>query len=354
MPSVYRILDANANRAREAMRVMEEASRFVMDDALLTRQIKTLRHDLAALIQRIPAGMLSANRHTPGDVGTQIKADGEMQRGSVAQVVLASGKRLSEALRAMEEYAKVLGESVPGLPGGLESLRYRGYTLQQQLERALASGNPHGRWKLCVLITQALCRDGDWLGVAQAAMDGGADCLQLREKHLDGGQLLERCRELARRCRAAGVSLIVNDRPDVALLAGADGVHVGQSDLPVAEIRRLVGGQLMVGVSTSNMGEVRQAYEQGADYVGLGPMFPTTTKAKQQIVGPAYLKEYVDRFGIHGRSALAIGGITPATLPQLVGVGMGQVGIAVSSCVCSSSDPKKSVTELRAMLQEAR
>ncbi|MEE9213119.1 MAG: hypothetical protein V3U29_10750, partial [Phycisphaeraceae bacterium] len=102
MPPVLRILDANANRAREALRVMEEAARFVLDDAALTKSIKELRHDLAAAVAQIPG--LQASRDTPGDVGTTIKTDREFTRESVADVAIAAGKRLSEALRTIEEY----------------------------------------------------------------------------------------------------------------------------------------------------------------------------------------------------------------------------------------------------------
>lgn len=379
MPSVHRILDANANRAREALRVMEEAARFSLNDAVLAGDVKSLRHDLATVLDGIPVGMLSANRDTPGDVGTTIKAEGEMQRSSLAEVVIAGGKRLSEALRVMEEYAKVSGESAPGLASGLESLRYRGYVIEQRLERALASGNPKRGWRLCVLITQSLCVHGHWLEVAKAVIDGGADCIQLREKTLDAGELLTRTRALASLCRPAGVCLIVNDRPDVALLGGADGVHVGQSDLPVSEVRKLVGRQLIVGVSTSQIDQVHQAYRDGADYVGLGPMFATTTKAKDRLAGPEYLKQYQETFAGQPRWALAIGGITPQTLPILVQAGLGcregatgrrrqgseidgigeiegvgGVGGAVSSSVCSASDPRRVVERMLGMMQADR
>src|SRR5215510_5818105 len=112
MPSVLRILDANANRAREALRVMEEAARFILDDAELCALIKGIRHELAAALAGVPGlpGGLEANRDTPGDVGTAIKGASEMRRDSVAGVAIAAGKRLSEALRAIEEYAKTLGD----------------------------------------------------------------------------------------------------------------------------------------------------------------------------------------------------------------------------------------------------
>ncbi len=184
MPNVKRILDANANRAREALRVMEEAARFVLDDEALTADIKQLRHDLASALAMLHG--LEAARNTPGDVGTSITTASERQRESVAQVVTAAGKRLSEALRAMEEYGKAINGE---FAGQIEQLRYRGYDLEQRLDRALASGKPR-QWRLCVLVSEALCVHHSWHDVAKACVEGGADCIQLREKEKEAGELL--------------------------------------------------------------------------------------------------------------------------------------------------------------------
>jgi thiamine-phosphate pyrophosphorylase len=355
MPNVLRILDANANRAREALRVMEEAARFILDDAPLVEGLKHLRHDLAAALAKVEG--LEANRDTPGDVGTAIKTQAEHFRGSTVDVVVAAGKRLSEALRAMEEYGKLLpplpvysqgegrGEGSSTHPGPtfaatIEKLRYRGYDLEQQLTRAMGTGRA-AQWRLCVLISEELCPGRDWRRVAQAVVTGGGDCIQLREKTLYAGELLTRSRWLVALCRPRGVSVIVNDRPDVALLSGADGVHLGQSDLPCAEVRKLVGRQLLVGVSTSNLAEAKQALHDGADYCGVGPMFNTSTKHKDVIVGPAYLREFV----AWGRLPhLAIGGITAGNLAELRTAGV--KGIAVSSAVCAADDPAAATRRL--------
>ena len=342
MAEVQRILDANANRAREALRVMEEAARFILNDAALTGDLKALRHDLADTLALLPG--LEASRDTPGDVGTQLSTPREAQRESVAQVAVAAGKRLSEALRAMEEY----GKAVEGaFAARIEQLRYRGYDLEHRLDLALGSG-ARQQWRLCVLLTESLCTHHDWLDVAQACIDGGADCLQLREKDLDAGELLTRTRRLVELARPRRVSVIVNDRPDVALLSGADGVHLGQTDLPCKLARRLIGRQLLIGVSTHEMAHAEQALRDGADYCGVGPMYVSTTKHKPRIAGPAYLSQFV---AWNRLPHLAIGGITPDNLEALTAVGVR--GVAVSSCVCSSKDPSRVVQALAAKLSIA-
>ncbi len=338
MPSVYRILDANANRAREALRVMEDAARFVLDDAELSGQLKQLRHDLAQCLASI--SQLDAWRDTPGDVGTTITTQSEQSRSDVADVVTAAGKRLSEALRVLEEYSKTLPETLTDVAAAIEKLRYRGYTLEQRLMTTLGTTRAR-QWRLCVLISESLCQAGDWLEVAEAAIAGGADCIQLREKDLDGKELLARTRRLVSLCRPKGVSAIVNDRPDVALLGEADGVHLGQTDLPCREARKLVGRQLLIGVSTSNLDQAKQALKDGADYCGVGPMFPTTTKHKPVLAGPGYLKEYL----AWGRLPhLAIGGINSKNIGELVSAGV--KGVAVSSAVCGAENPDEITQQL--------
>ncbi|MCC7407242.1 MAG: thiamine phosphate synthase [Phycisphaeraceae bacterium] len=337
MSGLYRILDANANRAREALRVMEEAARFLLDDVELTEAFKALRHDLAQAMRSIGGLDETArmgHRDTPGDVGTRISLPGEMARESAWDVATAAGKRLSEALRAIEEYGKTVD---PALAAAAEAMRYRGYELEKRLCLMLGSGRGR-QWKLCVLLTESLCRGGDWLGVARAAVEGGADCLQLREKELPTSELLRRARALVGMCRASGVSVVINDRLDVALTAGADGVHLGQEDLPCAEARKIAGRRLLIGVSTGNLGQARKAVADGADYCGVGPMFSTTTKKKDFIAGPEYLRAFLANFPGAGVAHLAIGGVGSHNVMEVVAAGAR--GVAVSSAVCGADDPR--------------
>jgi thiamine-phosphate pyrophosphorylase len=189
-----------------------------------------------------------------------------------------------------------------------------------------------------VLLTESLCAHHPWDRVAQLALEGGADCLQLREKNLDGGALLRRARVLLELAKPHGASVIINDRADIALAAGAHGVHLGQTDLSVSHVRVIAGRRLLIGVSTSNLEEARVAVRAGADYCGVGPMFPTTTKHKDVIVGPDYLKQYLADPLASRVPHLAIGGIDADRASTLLQVGCR--GIAVSSAVCGHSNPR--------------
>ena len=341
-PPLMRLLDANANRAREALRVLEDYARFVLDDPDLCRSLKGIRHELMTPLRNVLAEAV-LYRDTPGDVGTGISTAGEAQRDDVAHVVTAAGKRLGEALRAMEEALKVVA---PAYASGVERLRYSFYALEQDIQLTLRP-NPSrfADVRLCVLITESVCR-GPWFDSARAALLGGADCLQLREKSLESGELFRRAIRLKELCREHGALCIVNDRPDVALLSGADGVHVGQGDLPAREVRRLVGREMIVGVSTHNLEQARQAVRDGADYVGVGPVFRSPTKPRDFLAGLDYASQAAEHVPI---PAVAIAGITAGNVDEVLATGIRAV--AVSSAVLGAADVRAAAAELKDKLK---
>lgn len=315
--------------------MLEDIARFALDDAALTGRGKKARHDLKAAVERLPfpEGLGMSARDTPGDVGTAVRTEGEARREDLVSVARAAAGRSAEALRTIEELAKCFG----GEGWAFERIRYEVYELGRLVCAGLAPRAP--QWRLCVLLTDSLCDGRGWESVAEAAIEGGADCLQLREKSLGDRELLERSRRLVSICARTDhhVSVIINDRPDIALLSRADGVHVGQGDLRPADVRSVAGRGLLVGVSTSRLGEAGEALDAGASYVGLGPMFPSTTKQKETIAGEAYLRAFLADPSLAGTPHLCIGGITPENAGVLAAVGAR--GLAVSSAVCGSEDP---------------
>lgn len=341
MRQVYRILDANFNRAREALRVAEEYARFILNDPGLSATAKSLRGELQQVYQALPGQTLLASRDTEADVGTEIATATEAQRPSSAAVATAACKRLTEALRAIEEYTKVVD---PDRAPAVQRLRYRAYTLEQRLAgRAELTGRLR-RARLHVLLTTELCK-GDPTVTAHAAIAGGADCIQLREKDLSDRQLWELARRLRALTLQAEALLIVNDRPDIAALVDADGVHVGQDDLPVAEARRIAGGDRLVGLSTHSIEQARSAVTTGADYIGVGPMFASPTKAATPVAGPALLEQVA---GEIDTPHVAIGGVTADNVGRLVDAGA--CCVAVCQAVIATDDPKAAAAAIRKRL----
>ncbi|MHC4785643.1 MAG: thiamine phosphate synthase [Planctomycetota bacterium] len=342
MSAAARILDANVNRAREALRVMEDAARFALDDAELCAQLKSLRHELREALAGLAPGWLEANRDTAGDVGTSIETPAEGDRAGLADVAAAAGKRLGEALRVIEEVGKTID---PDLARGAEAIRYRFYAVERVLQQRL-DGARARQWRVCVLLTESLCRRS-WSEVLAAAVEAGAECIQVREKQMTTANLVRRVRQVIDVARPAGAAVIVNDRLDVAQAADADGVHLGREDLSIVDARRAVGRSLLVGASTHDLEEARAAVEAGADYCGVGMMFPTTTRPGATPAGQPYLRAFQERFP--AMPHLAIGGITPDNVGLLVDTGV--KGVAVSSAVCGAEDPGEVVRALRDALE---
>ncbi len=339
---VLRILDANANRAREALRVMEDYARFALNDEALCGSLKGLRHDLADATSGLVAEAI-LHRDTPGDVGTGTKTNAELSRADIAHVVTAAGKRLGEALRTIEEYLKTTD---PSAASKIESIRYRFYDLERQIGITLRSAAcGFADVYLYVLITESTCKL-PWLKVAEEAIKGGADCLQLREKSLDSGELLCRAKDFVALCKHHNVISIINDRPDVALLCDADGVHVGQTDLPAADVRKLLGREKIVGVSTHHLDQARQAVRDGADYIGVGPFFRSPTKPRDFIAGPTYAKQVVEQIRI---PAIAIAGITEANVDEVLATGIRAV--AVTAAIAGADDPRSAASRLKQKLR---
>lgn len=338
MNPLLRLLDANANRAREGLRVLEDLARFVLDRGDLSEVAKRLRHEVTAAMESVEPDAVRrlAARDTPGDVGTTLSTPGELERPSLRSVASAAAARATEALRCLEESAKGLGHAAAARR--VEQVRYATYTLEKDLALSLPTGKAR-QWRLCVLVTESLCTHHSWQGVVERSISGGADCIQLREKGLQDADLLRRARRLVELCRSAPapVAAIINDRADIAALAKADGVHLGHDDLPIHAARELIGSGMLIGLSTTNITQARAALRSGADYVGLGPMFASTTKHKDHVAGPAFALEFREDESLAYLPHLAIGGITPERASELKVSGI--QGIAVSSAVCSVADP---------------
>ena len=185
--------------------------------------------------------------------------------------------------------------------------------------------------------------------VVEQALLAGTRLVQLRDKGALGRALLREATDLADLCHAHDAMLIVNDRADVALAAAADGVHVGQDDLPLAAARQVVGPDLLVGVSASTVEEAMAAGAEGADYVGFGAMFPTATKLDAEYAGPAMLGEVKARVRV---PVVAIGGITRDNLPAVLAARPDLV--AVVSAVFGAPAPGPAAAELLAAVQAHR
>ncbi|HID24185.1 MAG TPA: thiamine phosphate synthase, partial [Planctomycetaceae bacterium] len=356
--ALLRMLDAAANRAGEGLRVIEDFARFALDDIHLTEELKALRHELTDVLRIIPADERLAARDTQADVGTTVTTPSESERASVADIVRSNFKRLQESLRTLEECSKRAQElweaaknvspaAVLKLSERLEQIRYRVYTLEKAVLGTQHSRERLAECSLCLLATSSLCRQG-LERVVRESLDAGVSMIQLREKELPDCEVLRLARDVRQWTRRRGALFIVNDRPDIALLADADGVHVGQDDLSVYDARRIVGPDRLVGLSTHSIGQARQAVLEGAVYLGVGPVFSSSTKQFENLAGLELVRQVAAEIT---RPWFAIGGIGPENLDALRAAGA--VRIAVSAAICRAQYPRDAARQLLDQLEGA-
>jgi thiamine-phosphate pyrophosphorylase len=327
-----RIIDANFNRARESCRVVEEYCRFVLNSGLLTERAKKLRHELSASIGRLEAGRLIAGRDTLGDVGVGITFDKQLTRGSLADCCTAGCKRLTEALRALAEVIRIDNEPVAK---EIEKLRYDAYTLEKDVFLFSDTSAKFKKVRLYIVITSSL--PDEVISLARECAAGGADCIQLRAKDIEDDRHFALAVEIVKICKDADIVSIINDRADVAVAAGADGVHLGQNDLPVEQARKLQLSPLIIGKSTHSLKQLNAACAEKPTYVSLGPVFPTATKPTAQAVGLEYINNATKVLAGTGIGHVAIGGITQDNVEKVFDAGA--ACIAVCSAVTKASDP---------------
>jgi thiamine-phosphate pyrophosphorylase len=339
--TALRITDAAANRASEGLRVIEDYLRFALDDGHLTLLCKSVRHELAAALAEIAPAERHASRDTQADVGTHLSLPAELVRANLAAVVQASFKRVEQSLRSLEEFSKI---SAPRLAAQFEQLRYRIYTLERAADITRGSLDRLSGATLCVLIDGEASPDA-FRHRAQALIAAGVPMLQLRDKKLPDRELVGRARLLGELTRDSRAAFIINDRPDLALAAGADGVHVGQDDLQVKDVRQIMGPNKLVGVSTHSLEQARAAVLDGANYIGVGPVFPSETKNFAAFGGLDLLRAVGAEIAL---PAFAIGGVTLENLARVLEAGFQRV--AVSGAVATADDPAEAARRFLAAL----
>ena len=334
--SVLRILDASANRTSEGLRVLEDYARFVLDDPWLTQQIKSLRHTLAQALAGLEHFHLLSARETLHDVGTGLTEPTEAARQKANDVLRANFHRVQEGLRSLEEWGKLIHAA---LAQTAKNLRYQIYTLERAFFIGQQSRDRLAEARLYVLIDGA-SNELEFQQKVSSLVSVGVPILQLRDKHLPDRELLRRARLLRQLTAGAGALCIVNDRPDLALLSEADGVHLGQEDLSVKEARHILGPDRLIGVSTHSIQQARQAVLDGANYIGVGPTFPSSTKEFSQVPGLELLRQVAEEIRL---PAFAIGGISLENLPLVLQTGIRRV--ALHAAIWNAPDPAQAAKE---------
>lgn len=337
-----RLVDANLNRASEGLRVLEDLARFVINDEVISRELKVARHELARLAQPLDAQLLSW-RDSATDVGRESTLRAGGRDRNLLAVVRANAKRAEESLRVIEELARLpeLGACVS--PGDIERLRYAVYDIEKRLAgRVLRRERVAGLRGLYVVVDREASRGRALTDVAREAIAGGASVIQLRDKIGGRGEVYRAALELSELCAGSGVLFVMNDYADVAAAVGAAALHVGQDDLPLEVVRKLLSIDTVVGVSCDSTEHVRRALKEGADYIAVGAVYPTLQKENPVVVGVEFVRRA--RQQAPGTPLVAIGGITLANACEVVAAGAD--ALAVISAVVSQPDVARAAREM--------
>ena len=349
---INRNLDASLNRACEGLRVLMDLVRFGLDEASLSQVLKDIRHQLVKAVaptNQAPAGLI-LSRDSEGDVSrpTEEAPHPPAYREEI-DLAEANFSRVREAVRSLEETLRVVD---PPRAREVEHLRYRIYDLEKEILPLLLrySHRRKMEFELYVVTDRWIAHDRplDW--VVREAIRGGAGCIQLREKNADIRTFLDLASELRKVTREEGATFIINDSIEVALEVEADGVHLGQEDLPLDVARRLSGGRLLIGISTHNPAQALEAQAGGAGYINIGPIFQTATKGVPvQPVGPGLIREMVPQLSV---PFTTMGGIHLDNVEEVILAGADRV--AVVSEVVGAEDVQAAARTMLEAIKRAK
>ncbi len=344
-----RIIDANLNRIGEGLRLLEDMARLILNDATLTEQLKTIRHDLVRVDLPFHRKLLQA-RDSEGDVGIHIEAAGEENRRELPITVVANSRRVQESLRVLEELAKI-PETVPALDAEkFKQARFNLYTIEQTLlSRLLRQDKVRQIAGLYVIIDTQALSGRSHTEVAEQALSGGAKIIQLRDKPHSKKELLPVARQLKELCEKHQALFLINDYLDIALAVGADGLHLGQEDLPVKVARQLLPIDKILGCSTTTVDQAITAESEGADYIAVGSMYPTPSKETAKVVGLDRLRQV--RQAVTS-PLVAIGGITGDNAVEVMAAGAD--ALAVISAVLQTDNIDEATRQIISRLEEQK
>jgi thiamine-phosphate pyrophosphorylase len=344
---MLRILDVNLNRIGEGLRLLEDVTRFVLNDPELSEQLKNMRHELLPKDRSLQKRLLKARRANE-DVGAFLDVDSEAERTDTVSLVSANSRRVQQSLRVLEELAKVHGDDFGLDWDKFKHARFTLYTLEQKIVLELLRHNKKEKVSgLYVIIDTQALRGRSEPEVARQAIQGGARIIQLRDKLRPKGMLVPLARELKKVCAESDVLFIVNDYIDLAIDSDADGLHIGQEDLPFDTARKMLPTDKILGCSSATLEEALKAEKEGADYIAVGSIYPTPSKSGTRIAGLKTLRQVKKKVSV---PVVAIGGINEDNVASVISAGADAV--AVISAVLGAANVKEGSQRLTKIINK--
>lgn len=339
-----RIIDASLNRIGESLRLLEDLARLLLNDAALTRQLKEIRHELTPSDRRIKQQLLQA-RDSEGDVGVNIEVRQQAKERGLTATIVANARRVQESLRVIEELAKVPGTKLN--PEQFKRARFSLYAVERNLiSRLLRKDKAKCISGLYAIIDTQFLKGRSHAEVAARVVEGGARIIQLRDKALHKREMLILAKQLKSLCVQHDALFIINDYLDVALATDADGLHLGQEDLPVKVARKLLPIDKIIGCSVATVEQAITAESEGADYIAIGAIYHTLSKEGVEVVGLETVRALKKEVSL---PLVAIGGITQDNAAEVLSAGADSV--AVISAILEAESPEAATRQMIAQLE---
>ncbi|AAQ00392.1 MULTISPECIES: thiamine phosphate synthase [Prochlorococcus] len=336
---VAQLIDANLDRAREGLRVIEDWCRFSLKNKDMVITLKNWRQQLGKEHYEIYKNARSSS----SDQSAGLSHPAQKERILPQQILSANFARIQEALRVIEEFSRI---SHPKLSKISAQIRYEIYDLEviilkisnlNMLDEKLKS------CKLC-LITRT---HPELIKTVLLALKAGVTMIQYRCKETPDNQMIAEAKELASICKSYNSLFLINDRADIALAVDADGVHLGQKDMPIQTARKIIGHQKIIGLSTHSLEEIQNATSQGCNYIGIGPIFKTKSKQNDLSLGIDFFSKINLKTNLPW---FAIGGINKDNIDKIKEVGIKRV--AVINAIMGAEDPYLASKELLGKLKK--
>ncbi len=325
---IFQIIDANLDRAREGLRVLEDWARFGLGKEDLVIRIKNFRQ----ILGKHHLEIYKLSRNHIEDQCKGLSHDEQNNRKNPHEIISSNSARVQEALRVVEEFSRNHNNELSKLTS---DIRYEIYTLEIEL----LNFNTRKEAQL-IIIENNLYAITDYrvnlFEIIEKILLGGVKMIQHRFKEGNDKNHLEEANKIKNLCKKYNSLFIVNDRVDIALASNADGVHIGQNDIDILMARKLLGSSKIIGVTANNSTDISEAIKNGCDYIGVGPVFKTLTKKNKEPLGIEKIKALTKDINIPW---FAIGGINKTNISSLKNVGINKV--AVVSGLLDSEDPKE-------------
>jgi thiamine-phosphate pyrophosphorylase len=334
-----RIVDANLNRIGESLRLLEDIARLILNDAIMSKYLKEMRHDIEDIDFPLKQQLLQS-RQADSDVGAEIKVRQQFEQRDFQSTIIANSRRIEQSMRVIEELAKTADSGLEA--DRFEEARFEIYTVEKELVSRLLRKDKADRIKgLYAIIDTDSLKGRRHSDITKEVLEGGARIIQLRDKNTAKKDLLSIAVELKKLCNEYSALFIVNDYIDIAIASDADGVHIGQDDIPVSAARKLMPIDKIIGCSVSTAEEAVSAQEEGADYIGAAAIYPTGTKTDVNVIGLEGLRSIKEKTTV---PVVGLGGINYDNISEVICCGADS--IALISAILGARSPNEATRQI--------